>query len=130
MSPQNSAEGIGAEAQEVAAAAERLLAGTPIRSSGRPSIVALADEAGLKRTRLYEHHREQVDAFTAKIGNGPTAPGTVRPMDQLGATRARIAELESEAALQAETIRTLMATVVELSLQLHPDTNVLPMKTT
>jgi hypothetical protein len=40
------------EREAITAAMQRLLAGRPLRSSGDLTIVALADEAGLRRNKL------------------------------------------------------------------------------
>jgi hypothetical protein len=124
------ASSLAAEASEVEAAAERLLNGTALRSSGRRlSVVALAKEAGMKRTRLYELHREQVDAFLAQAGRIPAGPSMQALQAQLEEARAKIAELEAENAAQQGRIRTLLALVSEISLQADGSTNVMPMRT-
>jgi hypothetical protein len=124
------ASSLAAEASEVEAAAERLLNGTALRSSGRRlSVVALAEEAGMKRTRLYELHREQVDAFLAQAGRIPAGPSMQALQAQLEEARAKIAELEAENAAQQGRIRTLLALVSEISLQADGSTNVMPMRT-
>ncbi|MDA8358937.1 MAG: hypothetical protein M0Z95_22155 [Actinomycetota bacterium] len=46
------------ERQAILAAMERLFAGTPLRSSGSLDIVALAEEASLKRNKLTHKHTD------------------------------------------------------------------------
>ncbi len=48
------------------AAMERLLAGTPLRSSGNLDIISLAEEAGLKRNKLTHKHTDLKDRFFAE----------------------------------------------------------------
>ena len=126
-SPDNSPS-VAAEAREVAQAVDRLLTGAAYRSSGHLTVVALADEAGVRRTRLYEQHRQLVNTFLERAGQGRRAPANGALDAQLRTARSRIAELESEATVQAERVRALMATVVELSLLLDPSTNVFPLR--
>jgi hypothetical protein len=105
------------------------LSGTALRSSGRLTVVALAEEAGIKRTRLYELHREQVDDFLARAGRSPAGPNTDALHGQLEEAHAKIAELVAENVAQQGRIRTLLALVSELSLQADGSTNVVPMRT-
>ncbi len=129
MTRLNRASSLASEASEVEAAAERLLNGTAFRSSGRLSVVALAEEAGLRRTRLYELHREHVDAFLTRAGRTPAGPSTQALHGQLEKARAKIAELKAENAAQQSRIRTLLALISELSLQADGSTNLVPMRT-
>ncbi|WP_426513250.1 hypothetical protein ACPPVO_23080 [Dactylosporangium sp. McL0621] len=46
------------ERNAIKAAASRLLAGTPLRSNGALTVVALADEAGVKRHVLTRRHTD------------------------------------------------------------------------
>jgi hypothetical protein len=54
------------ERQAILAAMQRLFAGTPLQSSGNLDIVALADEAGLKRNKLTHKHPDLKDQFYAE----------------------------------------------------------------
>src|SRR6266511_1252333 len=54
------------EREAITEAMRRLFAGTPIRSSGNLDIVALAEEAGLKRNKLTHKHTDLRDAFYAE----------------------------------------------------------------
>jgi hypothetical protein len=51
------------ERQAILAAMQRLFAGTPLRLSGNLDIVALADEAGVKRNKLTHKHTDLKDQF-------------------------------------------------------------------
>lgn len=116
------------ETREIEQAAERLLNGTAYRSSGRLSIVALAAEANVKRTRLYEAHRGLVDTFNQRTGKTTSQPSVLAMQGQLRAAQAMVTELQAERDRQGAIIRTLMATVTELSLELDGSTNVLPIR--
>jgi uncharacterized coiled-coil DUF342 family protein len=54
------------ERDAITAAMERLLAGTPLRSSGSLDIITLAAEAGLKRNKLTHKHIDLKDRFYAE----------------------------------------------------------------
>jgi chromosome segregation ATPase len=54
------------ERDAITAAMERLLAGTPLRSSGNLDIISLAEEAGLKRNKLTHKHIDLKDRFYAE----------------------------------------------------------------
>jgi hypothetical protein len=49
------------------AAMDRLLAGTPLRSSGRLSVSQLAIEAGVKRWQLTHQHLDLKELFQARV---------------------------------------------------------------
>lgn len=116
-----------AEVLQIQAAAERLLAGTPMSSSGRLSIVALADEAGIKRSRLYDHHRDLVDAFLNRAQGRHTSDHAILTAE-LAHARATIKKLQQQVADQAAHIQALTAAAVELSL-LNASDNVTPINT-
>jgi len=76
---------------------QRLLAGRPLRSSGDLTIVALADEAGLRRNKLTHKHTDLKDLFYAKVKarNGIPASET-KLRERITALEARIASLRQE----------------------------------
>ena len=53
--------------EAVLAAMDRLLAGTPLRSSGRLSVSQLAIEAGIKRWHLTHQHLDLKELFAARV---------------------------------------------------------------
>ena len=55
------------ERKAITEAMQRLLAGKPLRSSGRLDIVTLAEEAGLKRNKLTHKHTDLKDMFNARV---------------------------------------------------------------
>ena len=54
------------ERRAILAAMERLFAGAPLRSSGNLDVVALADEADVKRNKLTHKHTDLKDRFYAE----------------------------------------------------------------
>ncbi|MFI7643547.1 hypothetical protein [Nonomuraea sp. NPDC049400] len=62
------------ERAAITAAMSRLLAGTPLRSSGRLDIVTLAIEAGLKRNKLTHKHKDLKDLFYAQVKAQTASP--------------------------------------------------------
>ncbi len=55
------------ESKAITAAMQRLLAGRPLRSSGDLTIVALAEEAGLRRNKFTHKHTDLKDLFYAEV---------------------------------------------------------------
>jgi hypothetical protein len=55
----------------VRAAMSRLRHDKAERSNGARTVVALADESGISRQRLYEHHSDLLNEFKATVGCGP-----------------------------------------------------------
>ncbi|WP_127356140.1 hypothetical protein [Actinacidiphila soli] len=64
------------------AAADRLLAASPLRSDGSLTIAALAREAGLSRATAYRA-TEIIETFRRRVderGDGPNVPDTLREL--------------------------------------------------
>jgi chromosome segregation ATPase len=78
-----------AERVDIQAAAERLLAGTPLRSTGELTVVQLAVEAGMKRWLLTHKHRDLAQQFQARA---KAAGGDPPPVKKL---KARVGELDT-----------------------------------
>jgi len=77
-----------AERAAIQAAADRLLTGTPLRSTGELTVVQLTAEAGVKRWLLTHKHRDLAEQFQARakaLGGDPP------PIHKL---KAQVAELE------------------------------------
>ena len=118
------------ERQQIREAAQRLLAGTAQRSSGKHTVAALAVEAGISRQRLYEHHADLLARFKTTMGGGAIAPSVQALQQQLASSRERIHELEGQVTLLQDRIRTLGAVITELTLEARADNVVaLPTKT-
>jgi hypothetical protein len=81
----------------IQAAADRLFAGTPLRSTGELTVVQLAAEAGMKRWLLTHKHRDLAEQFQARAKAVDGDPPSVRKL------KARVQELqEALARLRAE----------------------------
>jgi hypothetical protein len=85
------------ERDAIIAAMERLLAGTPLRSSGNLDIISLAEEAGLKRNKLTHKHTDLKDRFYAerRAREGMT-DREAKLHDEIAQLKARIDELREE----------------------------------
>ena len=108
-----------AERAAITAAADRLLAGTPLHSTtGKLTRTELIAESQLRRDVVYEH-RDLVDAFTAQVRAQLTVPAAAQAVigqrDQLAAHAAR---LKAELAHEREITATLRRLAAELSLEL------------
>ena len=55
--------------KKILAAADRLLAGTPLRSTGRLSVSQLAVEAGVGRWHLTHQHLDLKEEFQSRVKN-------------------------------------------------------------
>ncbi|WP_094287557.1 hypothetical protein [Mycobacterium lehmannii] len=99
----------------VRAAMGRLRHDKAERSNGAHTVVALADESGISRQRLYEHYGDLLNEFRATVGCGPVTPNVEALQRQLAQARAHNQELAAENAQLRSKIRTLSAVVTELT---------------
>ena len=76
----------------IQAAADRLLAGIPLRSTGELTVVQLAAEAGMKRWLLTHKHRDLAEQFQAQAKAIGGDPPSARKL------KARVQELEESLA--------------------------------
>ena len=85
------------ERDAILAAMERLLAGTPLRSSGNLDIISLAEEAGLKRNKLTHKHTDLKERFYAerRARDGDTARES-KLHSEIAQLRSRIDQLREE----------------------------------
>lgn len=96
-------------------AMNRLLAGQPIRSNGALTVVALAQEAGLKRHVLTHRHLDLKDDFYVAVAKrNRTTDAEAALLEQLDKARAQIAaktarirELEADAQMFARVVNVL-----------------------
>lgn len=103
------------ERQQIEAAMDRLLAGTPVRSDGSLTVVALAVEAGVKRHLLTHRHTDLKDLFYAKVraqGHVPASEERLRAdlahtRDQLAAARRELDDLKRSVNAFARTVNVL-----------------------
>jgi hypothetical protein len=90
---------VGAERAAIQAAAGRLLAGTPLRSTGELTVVQLAIEAGVKRWLLTHKHRDLAQQFQAQARAAGGDPPAVRMLkSKLEALQVETARLRAEKA--------------------------------
>ena len=109
------------DAAAISAAAERLLAGTPLRSaSGRLTASELIIESGLRRDVVYPVHQGLVDEFRLRVKAQNVVPTA---MQDLADERDRLQEelTEARTSLAAEQSMTayLRRLVAELSVELE-----------
>ena len=108
------------ERRAIQSAAQRLLAGTPLRSASRTlSASELITESGLPRWKVYEH-RDLVEQFQAAAKAQDAIPAAVQDiMRQNESLQAKAAALRAE--LDAERSRTaaLRRVITEQSLELE-----------
>lgn len=116
-----------AERQLIREAAARLLDRNARQSSGQLTIVALAQECGINRTRLYEQHPGLVTDFKAKAGLGHVPPDARALQGQLNAATQQITELQAANRHLEQRIQTLTAVITELTHDATPD-NVIPLR--
>jgi len=85
------------ERDAIEAAIGRLLAGTPIHSSGTLTVLTLAAEAGLKRNKLTHKHTDLRDRFRAEVArlNGVTER-EARLRDELELARQQLTEAKAD----------------------------------
>jgi hypothetical protein len=102
----------------IRAAMDRLLAGTPLRSDGALTIVALAAEAGIKRHILTHRHTDLKEEFYARVRAQNRIPESEKRLrDQLEATQRRLADLNEHSRQQQQTIEALARIVNVLTVE-------------
>jgi len=84
------------EHQRVRAAMRRLRDDEAERSNGAHTVMALADESGIPRQRLYEHHSDLLNEFKATVGRGAVTPNVEALQRQLAQARDHNQELAAE----------------------------------
>ena len=108
-----------AEQAAISAAADRLLAGTPLRSSGKLTVSELITESGLRRDTVYEHPAV-VEAFKARVKAQESIPVAMQQLARKLAEASRqTAALKAELAAEREVNVTLRKMFAELSLKLQ-----------
>ncbi|MGZ0198753.1 hypothetical protein ACNFR7_00785 [Streptomyces sp. RM1] len=110
-----------AERQEIRAAAERLLAGTPLRSPvGKLTGTELITECGLRRDVVYGDHKELVDEFRARAQAQNFTPQVVQDMaDENILLREALTKIKADLAAERERVSALVRAATELSLELE-----------
>lgn len=105
------------ERRHVEQAIERLIAGHPHCSDGSHTVVALAKESGVQRTRLYEQYPELINDFKRQTQQALSPRIVNAASRELAAAHERADELAAENVRLRERIRTLSAMITELSIQ-------------
>ena len=109
-----------AEREAIRAAATRLLAGTPFRSTaGKLTGTELIAECGLRRDIVYGDHKDLVDEFKARARAQNFTPQAAQRMaDENAALRDALAKTKADLAAERERVHALVRAIVELSLEL------------
>jgi hypothetical protein len=110
---------LDAERAALHAAADRLLAGTPLHStSGRLTATELITEAALRRDSVYGDHKALVDQFAARVKAQSSTPDTLRELasenDDLKQQLTRASEHLRQERLQSALLR---RSVAELTIE-------------
>ncbi|MGW6262491.1 hypothetical protein [Streptomyces sp. NPDC055085] len=85
------------ERENIRAAMDRLLAGTPLRSDGALTVLALATEADVKRHVLTHRRTDLKDEFYARVRAQGHVPDSERKLrEELTKTKERLAEVIAE----------------------------------
>ncbi|WP_406732546.1 hypothetical protein [Streptomyces sp. NBC_01794] len=108
------------DAAAIKAAAERLLAGTPLRSaSGKLTATELIVESGLRRDVVYPQHH-LVDEFRLRVkaqGRVPTAAQELA--ERYAAVVEELKEAKQQLAAEEQLTAFLRRTTVELSIEVE-----------
>lgn len=105
------------ERKQVEEAIERLIAGTPLRTAGHHTVVALAKESGVQRTRLYEQYLDLIADFKQRAQQAISPRLIIATSHELAQAHQRVNELVTENAQLRQRIRTLSAVITELSIE-------------
>ena len=102
----------------ILAAMDRLLAGTPLRSSGRLSVSQLAIEAGVKRWHLTHQHLDLKELFQARVKTQDGTPEAFsRRLSEHEQLKKRYADLRQHCADLEERLRVYAAAINLLALE-------------
>jgi len=110
-----------AEGKAIRAAAARLLAGTPLRStSGKLTGTELITESGLRRDVVYGDHKHLVEEFQAQVKAQSSTPEAMQKVtDQNAAWKEELAATKESLAAERERNAALVRITTELSLELE-----------
>ncbi|MFJ8768967.1 hypothetical protein [Streptomyces clavifer] len=114
-----------AERAALRTAADRLLAGTPLRSaSGKLTVSELLRESGLRRDVAYGDHKDLVEEFQARAKAQHCTPTAMRELAEKNVQlKGRLAGVTKALAHEQETSATLRRIIAELDLELHQARN-------
>ncbi|MEV7755855.1 hypothetical protein ACFYMX_34115 [Streptomyces griseofuscus] len=106
-----------AERAALRAAADRLLAGTPLRSASKKLTASeLLRESGLRRDVAYGDHKDLVEGFQARAKAQHCTPAA---MHELAEQNAQLANATQLLAQERRTSASLRRITAELDLELH-----------
>lgn len=102
------------------AAADRLLAGTPLNSDGKLTIQSLAEEAGIKRWVLTHKYPHQLkDKYAAEFKNAGNKSVPVRDIErELGEVREQLRVAREDKRHADELVRVYALIIAQLSEEL------------
>ncbi|MER7870885.1 hypothetical protein [Streptomyces sp. XHT-2] len=109
-----------AERAALRAAADRLLAGTPLRSvSGKLTASELLRESGLRRDVAYGDHKDLVEEFQARVKAQSATPAAMQELaDQKAELKKKLADATEALVKERAVTATLRRIVAELDLEL------------
>ncbi|MET7312568.1 MULTISPECIES: hypothetical protein [unclassified Streptomyces] len=109
-----------AERVTLRAAADRLLAGTPLRStSGKLTVSELLHESGLRRDVAYGDHKDLVEEFQARVEAQNATPAAMQELaDKYSEMKEKLAAVTEELTKEQAVSSTLRRIVAELDLEL------------
>jgi hypothetical protein len=124
---------------KIIAAMDRLLAGTPLRSTGRLSVSQLAVEAGVGRWHLTHQHLDLKEQFQARVASNANTPAAfthrLTEFENLKVVHAKLiahcSELEERLqvyatvinvlSLEKQAAKTTTAAVADIHTRRRPD---------
>ncbi|MFF8418839.1 hypothetical protein ACIQ9I_14625 [Streptomyces sp. NPDC094461] len=109
------------DATAIKAAAERLLAGTPLRSaSGKLTATELIVESGLRRDVVYPHHQDLVDEFRLRAQAQDRVPTAAQELaERYAAVVDELKETKQQLVAERELTAFLRRTAVELAVEVE-----------
>lgn len=110
-----------AERSALRSAADRLLAGTPLRSeSGRLTATELLCESGLRRDVAYGDHKDLVEEFQARARAQNATPSAMQELaDKCSELKERLAAVTDNLTKERAVTAALRRIVAELDLELR-----------
>ncbi|QSE87724.1 hypothetical protein JWS13_03525 (plasmid) [Rhodococcus pseudokoreensis] len=108
-----------ADRRAIEAAADRLLAGTPLRSTtGKLTATELITESGLRRDVVYEHG-DLTDTFKARVKARNAVPEAMRELtDRCTQLHEQLQKTKTDLARAREVSSYLRRVIAELSIEL------------
>lgn len=110
-----------AERTAIRAAAARLLAGTPLRSTtGKLTGSELITESGLRRDAVYGDHKDLMEEFRAQAKARSYTPGAVQKVAEENVVlKQQLKDAKAALAAEQERNSALVRVAAELSLELE-----------